>query len=59
MSRTKKGSKPPGFDFGSRLNCDKHYSGSYGPYSKYLARKERRNTDKKVIRNELKAESLY
>lgn len=42
MSRTKKGSKPSGFDFGSRYNCNKNYAVGIGKTPKKLANKERR-----------------
>jgi hypothetical protein len=54
MSRTKKGSKPPGYDMGGRYDCDKGYSRSNGKLSKNLADSERRSKGKREINKQLK-----
>lgn len=54
MSRTKKGSKGCGYDFGAKYNCDKGYSGGIGKTPKDLADIERRNQGKKEISEQLK-----
>lgn len=53
MSRTKKGSKGSGYDFGARYNCDKGYCAGIGKTPKNLADSERRNEAKKIIKKEL------
>ena len=42
-----------GLDFGARYECDKHYSTQANKESKDIARSERRNLSKRVIRREL------
>lgn len=53
MSDTKKGSKPLGYDFGSKYDCDKGYCAGIGSVPKKLANKERRKVAKKDIEKEL------
>lgn len=55
MSRTRKGAKGAGYDYGSRYECDKHYSGGVGKFPKQLAASERRNTSKSIVRKDLSA----
>jgi len=42
-----------GHDYGSRYNCNRKYSQSYGKYGRDLADSERRNEDKLIVREEL------
>ena len=53
MSRTKKGSKGAGYDFGAKYKCDKGYGAGTGKTPKDLADSERRNQSKKIIKQEL------
>ena len=50
MSRTKKGKKVAGYDFGARLNCDKGYSAGTGKVPKDRANSERREDGRKQIK---------
>lgn len=52
MSRTKKKSKPIGFDFWSRRFPST--SIGFGKFAKWLTHRFERNMNKKIIRNELK-----
>ena len=52
MSRTKKGKRPCGDDFGARYSCDKHYLGMTGKVPKDSANSERRKDGKIQIRKE-------
>lgn len=53
MSRTIKGAKPPGNDFGKRYRCDKHWASGDGVIPKDMADSERRSDSKDLIRDEL------
>lgn len=48
MSRSFKGSKPAGMDFGKKYKCDRKYSGGTGELPKDLANSERRATSKNL-----------
>ena len=50
MSRTIKGSKACGHDFGMRYKCDKFWSGGTGKVPKNLAHSEMRNEGKMLSR---------
>ena len=51
MSRTKKGKKSIGYDFGARLNCDKGYNARTGKVPKDRANSERREAGKKDVKD--------
>lgn len=51
MSRTIRGSKGCGHDFGAKYKCDKHWSGGTGKVPKALAHSEMRNTGKVLSRD--------
>lgn len=53
MSRTIKGAKPPGNDFGKRYRCDKHWASGDGVIPKDMADSERRSDSKALIKEEL------
>jgi hypothetical protein len=46
MSRSTKGTKPPGMEWGKRYKCDKHFSAIPGKVSKQIASQERRQESK-------------
>jgi len=50
MSRTKRGSKAPGHDFGARYQWNKGYCAGYGKVAKRIAASERRNESKRLVR---------
>lgn len=54
MSNTRRGNKPPGLDFWSKYRCNRHGASGCGRVAKGLARSERRNTSKHIIKEELK-----
>lgn len=51
MSRSKKGSKPTGYDFWSKRPCS---TMGYGPIIKDMTHRVERRINKDIIRNELK-----
>lgn len=53
MSRTKKGSKGAGYDFGAKYKCDKGYCAGVGKKPKDLADVERRFENKKAVKEGL------
>lgn len=50
MSRTRKGSKPCGMEFGKRYRCDKYWRAGIGAYAKWKANMERRIDSKNLSR---------
>lgn len=62
MSRTKhhKGQKHRryGLDYGAKYNSNKGYGGGYGPKAKDAADSDRRQEDKRVVREELQREEI-
>lgn len=42
-----------GHDYGSRYNCNRKYTQSYGKYGRDLADSERRNESKVIVKDEL------
>ena len=59
MSRTKKGSKAPGYDFGAKYSCDHRYGAGKGKVPKDLADSERRNEARRQIKEELKNDNKF
>ena len=56
MSRTghhRDNNRQNGESFGFKYKCNRNYCSGIGPIYKWIARRERRNTDKKLIRLEL------
>jgi hypothetical protein len=49
MSRTRKGSKSPGCDFGSRYRYNRCYGAGTGPFPKKMAAKERRADSRRLV----------
>jgi hypothetical protein len=50
MSRTRRGSKACGHDFGAKYKVDRHWSGGTGKHPKNMAHREMRNTGKVLAR---------
>jgi hypothetical protein len=53
MSRSIKGSKGGGYDYGARYAYNRHYSGGVGKIPKQMATSERRNLSKDIVKKEL------
>lgn len=51
MSRTRKGSKPTGYDFWSKRPCS---TSGYGPVVKDMTHRRERGMNKDIVRNEMK-----
>lgn len=52
MSRSQKGGKQCGTDFGAKYRCDRRYNAGTGRGPKDQANSERRNEGKKITRKE-------